>query len=97
MGTPTPKRGEAITIHFTGPDGKSYATVMQFHGWVAENGVVTVTGTHRATGELKGIDNRLDNQKRALDRMLEHLKTHCPEFQILGGTCPHYAKGEEAK
>lgn len=93
MGTPTPKRGEAITIHFTGPDGKSYATVMQFLGWTVKGDSVALFGLHRSTGELRGIDNRIDNQKAAIDRLLDHLRAHCPELNS-GLPCSHVKREE---
>jgi hypothetical protein len=42
---------------------------------------------------LAGIDRRLDQQRRSIERLLEHLKHHCPALQGKGMlSCPHYGQ-----
>jgi hypothetical protein len=93
MPMPVPKRGEAITVHYS-RDDKTYAAVLLVDNIRFEStNTLVITGQVRGAGELKGIDSRLDNQKQAIDRLLDHLKVHCPA--LTGeGKCTHVG-GEE--
>lgn len=88
MGVPTPKRGEIVTVTHVA-DGKSYGTAIRVASVSFEGTRIVIMGQVSAgPKELAGIDARLDNQKQAIDRLLAHLKEHCPTMTA-GGKCPH--------
>ena len=39
------------------------------------------------------LDSRVSNQKATIDRLLDHVRAHCPQLQARG-TCPHLNPGE---
>ena len=60
-----------------------------------------VGGAAVSAHAFEGIDARLDNQRRSIDRLLVHLTEHCPEMRA-EGKCPHMggsrgSRSEEAR
>lgn len=87
MGIPTPSRGEPVTLTYV-KGRKSYGSAIVVDSVSFEGDRIVITGQHRATKELEGIDARLDNQRKSIQRLLDHLQNHCP--QMTGeGKCPH--------
>lgn len=49
---------------------------------------VTLQGHLIGAALVPGIQLQIDTQRKSIERLLEHLKQHCPELQGLG-KCPH--------
>ena len=89
--TPTP--GTTIGVHVTdmGQTTHNWQVKLERGLWIPDakkNWSLRLEGQLLAAGPMPGIDQRLDNQRASISRLLEHLKTHCPAYQV-GGKCAH--------
>lgn len=83
-----PKRGDIVTLTHV-HERTSYGTALQIQSIKVEGDQIILTAKINAgPKELAGIDARLDNQKTTIDRLLAHLKEHCPRMTS-GGQCEH--------
>ena len=87
MSLPTPRRGEPVTLIYV-RDRTSYGSALVIDSVKVEGDRIVITAQHRATKALEGIDARLDNQRRTIQRLLDHLTNHCPQMKG-EGLCPH--------
>lgn len=55
--------------------------------------ILSLNGPVKGANFLTGIDKRLDNQRRSIERLLAHLKHHCPALAGKGVlACDYQAK-----
>lgn len=87
-----PKVGEIVTVHHV-VDGESYAFAFQVGVIGVEMGLVEMHGINPTSRRLEGIDVRIENQRQAIDRLLQHLTQHCPELRG-SGKCSHMEREE---
>lgn len=69
-------------------DKKTAAIVLKPSLALIRGTSIEVIADIRDAGYLEGIDKRLDNQRQSIDRLLEHLKQHCPKL-LTGEPCNH--------
>jgi hypothetical protein len=56
--------------------------------------VITIHGTVVGAQFSTEIDERIANQKASIDRLLKHVREHCPEFAVARERCPLNHGGE---
>lgn len=96
-----PRANERLIITATAPLDKPTSVWWTFA--LSADGIWIPKGAKqelRLQGEIAaakiadGLDSRISNQKESIDRLLDHLKHHCPQL-IDGKTkCPHMS-GQE--
>jgi hypothetical protein len=96
MGIPTPRKGDAVTLTYVA-DRRSFGTALKVTSLTFQGSQVILVAEHVGSKELAGIDARLDNQRRSIQNLLEHLQKHCPQLQGFADGCVHMDKREEAK
>lgn len=90
----SPKPGALLGIRATNPaDEKTHNWNFQLERgvWLPSDRrayALKLEGHVIAAGTAEGIDQRLENQRAAIDRLLDHLKVHCPKLAH-GGECEH--------
>lgn len=97
----TPRKGEALFIRGSlMEEGKARTTQwvfkMQSNGiWVpGADYSMQLTGQVIGANFASGEDDRVAQQRKSIDIMLDHLKAHCP--RLLGlGDCDHIGKPSE--
>lgn len=83
--------GEVIEIRRTvAGRTASYAVRVQ-RGWMPGDGSgqFNVAGELVASGFSAATDSMLDRQRDSINRLLEHVKHHCPAFSDSPTSCPH--------
>ena len=85
----TPEGGQPITVTYVG-DGRTVGLVVvpETFERTAKN-YLKLTGPLRHAGFLGGIDRRLDNQRKSIDQLLNHLQKHCPHLLDPTRGCEH--------
>jgi hypothetical protein len=82
----TLKPGEvAVELRFINTDGETEV-------WMVEANEDFLSSIRRTRNTPlayvdDGIDVRIATQKRTIDRLLSHVKFHCPQFSSRNGTC----------
>jgi hypothetical protein len=66
-------------------------------GWIGPaNGAMHFRGQVKASGWSPGTDAALDRQRASINRLLSHVKVHCPVFQIPSADC-EFPSSDEAE
>jgi len=97
----TPRRGDALIIRGqTVLDGKPSTTQWGFQMTSQGLWVPGADFQMQLTGKIIGAnlpraeDERIAQQRRSIDMMLDHLKDHCPKLQGTG-ECSHIGAPKE--
>lgn len=92
----TPRKGEILYVRGD-VEGKTTQWALQMTQagiWIPRMDwgiqiVGRIIGSHFPTG----LDDRIDQQRKSIDLMLDHLKDHCPKLMGIGD-CKHIGKVE---
>lgn len=91
----TPEPGTLLDIRLTDKarTTHNWSVRLQSSLWVPSDRrawSVRIEGQLQAAAEATGIDQRLDNQRASIDRLLKHLEIHCPRLSS-GSACEHWS------
>lgn len=85
----TPEGNQPVTLTYVG-NGRTVGLVIAPETFVAPaQDYLKLTGPIQHAGFLGGIDRRLDNQRKTIDRLLKHLQAHCPHLIDPTRGCEH--------
>lgn len=81
--------GELVEIRVV-LDGKTVSIVVDVDSLahVVHSGHIQLIGKIKGADFDEGIDGRVTRQRKSIDRLLDHVKAHCPEFNS-GQACEH--------
>ncbi len=88
----TPDKGQVLFLRGD-LSGKTTQWALRLSGaglWLPHQGqwAIQLTGNIEGSSFASAIDDRIEQQRKSIDTMLDHLKEHCPK--LLGtGECPH--------
>lgn len=107
--TPIPV-GAQVEVRYTGSDGKTHSWLVKLIEQESAEDLTAYIGPGdiRISGWMQGgtmsstVDARLEGQKVIIDRLLAHVKYHCPDFSsglkdLLAPKCDFNDKQEEGR